>query len=116
MLVTFRSTATDSITMFGDVATQLLQLMGASGRVPGALSATDVPASLQQLEAGLQHLRSLPGSAEPQTTAALPAGNEDDSADEEDDKEPPINIEVRAIPLIGLLKRAAAAKAEVMWE
>lgn len=116
MLVTFRSTATDSVRMFGDTAEQLLQLMGASGRVPGALSASDVPAALQRLEAGIQELKAQPGSAEPQTTAALPAGNEDDSAEDDEEQEPPIAIEVRAIPLIGLLKRAAAANAEVMWE
>ncbi|HEU4485847.1 MAG TPA: DUF1840 domain-containing protein [Povalibacter sp.] len=116
MLVTFRSTATDSIRMFRETAEQLLRLMGASGSVPGALSATDVPAAIQQLEAGIQALKALPDSAEPQTTAALPADNEDDLAEDEEDREPPIALEVRAIPLIGLLKRAAAANAEVMWE
>ena len=57
MLVTFRSTATDSITMFGDVATSLLKLMGASGKVPGALHADDVPGALRQLEAALGRLK-----------------------------------------------------------
>ena len=115
MLVTFRSTATDSITMFGDTAAQLLQLLGASGKVPGAFTAADVPVALQRLEAGLHALK-LQQGPESQATAALPAGNEDAPSDDEDDKEPPIQIEVRAIPLIGLLRRAAAAKAEVMWE
>ncbi len=116
MLVTFRSTATDSIRMFRETAEQLLQLMGASGKVPGALTATDVPTAIQKLESGIQQLKALPGSAEPQTTAALPADNEDDRAEDDEDREPPIALEVRAIPLIGLLKRAAAANAEVMWE
>ncbi|HKE95237.1 MAG TPA: DUF1840 domain-containing protein [Povalibacter sp.] len=114
MLVTFRSTATDSITMFGDTATQLLDLMGASGRVPGAFTAADVPAALQRLEAGIGQLKSQSGREE---TAAPPADNEDAPADaEEEDREPPVQLAVRAIPLIGLLRRAAAAKAEVMWE
>jgi hypothetical protein len=116
MLVTFRSTATDSVIMFGDTATPLLQMMGASGRVPGAFSAADVPAALQRLEAAIERLKSQP-HAESHETAAPPADNEDAPTDEQDDeKDPPIQIEVRAIPLIGLLKRAAAAKAEVMWE
>ena len=38
MLVKFRSPATESITMFGEAATQLLKLMGATGRVPGGLA------------------------------------------------------------------------------
>ena len=43
MLVQFSSPATETITMFGNAAVQLLKLMGATGRVPGGLSADDVP-------------------------------------------------------------------------
>ena len=39
MLVTFSCPAYADITMFGDVAVRLLQLMGHSGTVPGALLA-----------------------------------------------------------------------------
>ena len=41
MLVRFKSPATETITMFGNDATQLLKLMGATGRIPGGLSAED---------------------------------------------------------------------------
>jgi len=114
MLVTFRSTATDPVLMFGDVATPLLKMMGASGRVPGAFKAADVPAALQQLEAAIEGLQ-----AQTHETAAPPAMNEDWADDEGDDKkakEPPISLAARAIPLLSLLKRAAAANAEVIWE
>ena len=50
MLVTFRTKAYPNITMFGDVAKQLLELMGHSGTVPGAVKAEDVPIALQRLE------------------------------------------------------------------
>jgi hypothetical protein len=114
MLVTFRSTATDSITMFADVATPLLKFMGASGNVPGALNAADVPAALHQLESAVERLKIHSHAG----TAAPPAMNEDWSADDEDEKnqEPPVELATRAVPLISLLKRAIAAKAEVMWE
>jgi hypothetical protein len=116
MLVTFKSTATDSVTMFGEVATQLIHMMGGTGRIPGAFNAEDVPRALQQLESSIERLKNQP-HPNPPAAAAPPADNEDSSADEdEEDKEPPVEIAVRAIPLIGLLKRAAAAKAEVMWE
>lgn len=116
MLVTFRSTATDSVTMFGDVATELIRMMGGTGKIPGAFNAEDVPAALRQLEAAIEQAKRQP-HANPPPAAAPPADNEDAPADaDEDDKEPPVEIAVRAIPLIGLLKRAAAAKAEVMWE
>lgn len=112
MLVTFRSTATDSITLFGDTAGQLLRLMGASGRVPGAFRAEDVPNALQQLQAGLAQLKA--------QLDATPAASEKASAEDEDederDKEPPVQLATRALPLIDLLQRAAAARAEVLWE
>lgn len=118
MLVTFRSTATDSITMFGDIATPLLHMMGASGKVPGALKAEDVPGALQRLEASIKQLESThPDPQQTNRAAAPPAMNEDWADDEEEkDKDPPVELAVRAVPLIGLLRRAAAAKAEVMWE
>jgi Domain of unknown function (DUF1840) len=119
MLVTFRSTATESITMFGDVAVALLKLMGATGRVPGGLGKEDVPAALQRLESEIERLKAGTHAATP----ARPADNEDWSADDEDkgkdksrEREPPVALTVRAIPLLSLLKRAAAADAEVTWE
>ena len=49
---------------------------------------------------------------------APPADNEDSAPTDADDKaqESPVAIAVRAIPLLSLLKRAAAANAEVVWE
>ena len=42
MLVRFKSPATETITMFGNDAVQLLKLMGATGRVPGGLSEEEI--------------------------------------------------------------------------
>lgn len=112
MLVTFRSTATESITMFQDVAVQLLKLMGATGRIPGALGPEDVGPALQRLENATEQIK-----AGTHVTPARPADNEDSEHDEEDeDREPPVDLATRAVPLLSILKRAAAAKAEVMWE
>lgn len=112
MLVTFRSTATESITMFQDVAVQLLKLMGATGRIPGALSPDDVGPALQRLESATEQIK-----ASTHATAAQPADNEDSrNEDEDQDREPPIDIATRAVPLLSVMKRAAAAHAELMWE
>lgn len=113
MLVTFRSTATESITMFQDVAVQLLKLMGATGRIPGALGPDDVVLALQRLEHATERIK-----AGTHVTAARPADNEDAKNEDEDDeeREPPVDLATRAVPLLSILKRAAAAKAEVMWE
>jgi hypothetical protein len=113
MLVIFRSTATESITMFEDVAVQLLKLMGATGRIPGALDPDDVGLALQRLEHATEQIK-----AGTHVTPARPADNEDAThEDEEDeDREPPVDLATRAVPLLSILKRAAAAKAEIMWE
>ena len=112
MLVTFRSKASGSITMFGEVASQLLHMMGATGRIPGALMGEDVNDALRQLETSLARIKQ-EGAAD--TTPAPPALNEDAEAEEEE-HEPPVELIVRAAPLVDLLQRAAAAKAEVTWE
>jgi len=115
MLVTFRSEATESITMFGDVAKSLLNLMGATGRIPGALGPEDVPAALSRLESEVEALK-----AASHATAARPANNEDVAADDDDGDDgkasQPVALATRAIPLLSLMKRAAAAHAAVVWE
>ncbi|HKU14211.1 MAG TPA: DUF1840 domain-containing protein [Steroidobacteraceae bacterium] len=114
MLVQFRSPATETITMFGNDAVQLLKLMGATGRVPGGLSGEDVSAAQQRLESAIEELKAKTNA----DTAARPADNEDWASDEDKDlhRAPPIQLETRAIPLLSVLKRAAAAKATVTWE
>ena len=112
MLVTFRSTATESITMFGGVAVQLLKLMGATGRIPGALSPEDVGPALAKLESATERIK-----AGTHATPARPADNEDaKNEDEDEDREPPVDLATRAVPLLSIMKRAAAANAELVWE
>jgi hypothetical protein len=112
MLVTFRSTATESITMFQDVAVELLKLMGATGRIPGALGPEDVPAALRQLEHATEQIK-----AGTHATPVRPADNEDAThEDDDEEREQPVDLATRAVPLLSILKRAAAAKAELVWE
>ena len=115
MLVTFRSSATESITMFKDAAVELLRLMGATGKIPGGLNAEDVPAALQSLESAIERLK----IATHADTPARPADNEDWAADEDkelEQREPPVALTARAVPLISMMRRAAAAKKELVWE
>jgi len=114
MLVQFKSPATESITMFDGDAVQLLKLMGATGRVPGGLSEQDVPGAMQRLESAVEGMKAKTHG----DTAAPPADNEDwaSDADKDPQRSPPIKLETRAIPLLSLLKRAAAAKVAVTWE
>jgi Domain of unknown function (DUF1840) len=114
MLVTFRSTATESIRMFEGAAVELLKLMGATGRIPGGLSAVDVPPALARLEAAIDQIKTDTHAPTP----ARPADNEDWASDEDKEVErnPPVAITSRAVPLLSLMKRAAAANAAVTWE
>jgi hypothetical protein len=101
MLVTFHTKRYANITTFGDVAKQLLELMGHSGTIPGAINADDVPAALARLEAAIG-----------QRKAA-------DAADErahEDDSPRKVGLSTRAGPLLELLRAAAANKTAVMWD
>jgi hypothetical protein len=101
MLVTFRTKSYPNITMFGDVAKQLLGLMGHSGTVPSALKAEDVPATLARLEAAIEQRRAVDAA----------------EADQRDyDAQPKVTLSQRALPLLELLRAAAKHRADVMWD
>jgi len=101
MLVTFSCNAYANITMFGDVGVRLLEMMGHSGTVPGALLAEDVPAALARLEAAVAANEQLP---EPEESA------------QSVDDESTVSLSHRALPVIELLKAAAKSKCDVMWD
>ena len=104
MLVTFSCKAAADITMFGEVATRLLALMGQSGAIPGALLAADIPAALDRLKEGIA------------VAGTEPAGNPPRSADEDEEKAPPpVTLRQRAFPLIKLLEAAVRAEVDVTW-
>ncbi|MDH3377886.1 MAG: DUF1840 domain-containing protein [Gammaproteobacteria bacterium] len=98
MLVTFSCKAWADITMFGDVAVRLLNLMGHPGSIPGALLAKDIPEALNKLKGALEEDDAL---SQPET--------DDDS--EEDN----VSLALRAYPLIELLTAAAKKNCSVMW-
>jgi hypothetical protein len=97
MLITFSTSDYADITMFGDVATHLLKLMGHSGTIPGAILAEDVQPTLDRLKAAIE--------SQPQEVLA-----------DVGDDEPKISLSHRALPLIEMLEAAAKANANVMWD
>ena len=96
MLITFRCDAYENITMFGDVALQLLNMMGQSSAVPGAILAENVDSALVQLTQAL--------ALEKKTPLA------NDDCDEQE-----VSLGRRALPLIALLQAAVKKKCNVMW-
>lgn len=100
MLVTFFCDAHENITMFGDVAKRLIQMMGHSGAIPSAIRAKDVPAALTALQLAL--------SEQARQNPTM------DDAEEEDG--PKVSLSHRAFPLIKLLQNAIQAEVDVLWK
>lgn len=105
MLLTFKSDAYADITMFGDVAQQLLKMMGHSGTVPGAILAKDVPAVLDRLTRAIDTEKAVAPAAP--SPGDIPDKDMDDQA---------VSLTYRALPLIELLTAAAGKNCDVMWQ
>lgn len=97
MLVKFTSRSYADITMFGDVAKDMLSAMGQSGVIPGALNPRDIPRALENLQAAVDRSK------------AEPAAQQDD-----DSFQP--GFAQRALPLLALLQAAIDADKDVIWE
>ena len=101
MLITFQCDAYEQVTLFGDIASQFLMIMGESGIVPGAMLASDVPFALSRLKAFV--------TKEEKPLKRQSSGLEDE------DEEPAVSLAHRALPLIKLLTAAEQASVAVMW-
>jgi hypothetical protein len=99
MLITFKSTATAPVQMFGHIALQLLELMGRQPKTPGALYAEDVAAALARLQLEL----SLQPSEQP-------------SAELNGDNPAAVPLRNRAVPLIELMQAAVKEQKGISWE
>jgi len=97
MFVTFKSDAYEDITYFHSVAKQLIELMGHTGAIPGAIKSGNLEHTLNNLKHGLPH-----------DPTAAPG-----SVDEED--EPEISLAKRAVPLIHLLEASIKKGCDVLW-
>jgi hypothetical protein len=102
MLITFKARAYADVTMFGEVALNLIKLMGRRETVPSAIEPEDIPQALKMLRAGI---------------AAVDAASKEDEAEDSDDKaEELVSVHNRALPLIELLQTAHKENVPVMWE
>lgn len=97
MFVIFHSNAYENITYFGDVAKQLIKLMGHSGTIPGAIVSRDLPEALSSLQRGL-------------------AKTKTDSSESDDDDEIDIGLGKRAVPLIAMLQASIKNGCNVLWD
>jgi uncharacterized protein DUF1840 len=109
MLVTFKTKAHADITMFGNVAIELLKLAGMTGSVPTAILADDVPARLAALERAVGSHQAAFGDSAPASSEAKRTSKPHDDA-----AEPPVSLRTRALPVLELLRAAVADHTDVV--
>ncbi len=109
MLVKF-STKFGQLVMQGEPALALIRLGGHSGTVPSAVLAADLPGFLAKLRAGLE----LQGDQ----VSPPPPAREPGVAweDEEEPRERPIKLRLRAVPLLDMLDTAIKQQSDLLWE
>jgi hypothetical protein len=100
MLIKFDSKV-GSLIMFGDVAVELIKMMGHSGTVPSAILAADIPQAIARLDAAL-------GTLPPDARSKADAERKDDAVK--------VSLRKRAFPLIELCRRVAEADADLLWD
>lgn len=98
MLIEIQGEKTGSFMMFGDIAVQLLKMMGQSGQTEGAIREQDVPAALSSLRSALEH---------------LPVEN---GASDNEDESQKVSLHTRAKPLLDLLEESEKKGGYVMWK
>ena len=115
MLVTFKCKTCADIVMFGDVAQQMLRMMGHSDHVPGAIQPEDIPMALAKITLATEKLHYDEQRAEP-VQQGLGEHDLDDVEVNAMDVEPVVSLHTRAIPLIAMLKSAQEAECFILWE
>ena len=109
MLVKF-STGFGQLVMQGEPAVALIRLGGHSGTVPSAVLAAELPGFLAKLQAGLE----LQGDqVSPPAPVNEPGGS---GADEDEPRERPIKLRLRAVPLLDMLNTAIRQQSDLLWE
>lgn len=114
MLVTFKCKACGNVLMFGDVARQMLSMMGHCENIPGALEAGEVPDALANLKAAAQKIHQDEQAMKNQGDKQQPETEVDDVGSL--DYEPVVSLHTRATPLIEMLEIAARENCYVMWQ
>ena len=108
MLFKFKSKAASDLVMLEPDARALLHMMLGDDPVIGIVLAQDLPATIARLESAL---------AQESANSSVHQGPEVLSADEgsDDVKEVGVHISQRAAPMLQMLKRCLAEKADLVW-
>jgi hypothetical protein len=103
MLITFKSRATQDLTMMNDLAAVLLGIVGKPLSERGVITAAEMPAAIQKLERAAHEDRSRHEAAP-------------DNAEEADEgQEEPLHLGQRAYPFLDMLRESSRANTDVLW-
>ena len=105
MLIKFQSRDAAAFSMLLDDARPLIRGMGHGEKLEGAVSGENLNDALAQLESALRQ-----AAEEPMLDAQT---SEDVDPDAE---EPPVAINVRAVPLLEMMRKAQENESYVMWQ
>jgi hypothetical protein len=98
MLITFKSPASSDVMMFGDVAKQMMKIIGKEFSDQGIITVEDLPAAIAKLKAAISTDTQSGSQSEP---------NGDD--------EKSVGIAQRALPLVELLEWSLKQAVPVVW-
>ena len=104
MLIKFQSNATAPFSMLADDAKPLLRGMGQGTNFEGSVSGANLRDAQARLESALRRAAQV-------SKQEAPTAHDEDS-----DAEPPIAINVRAVPLLDMMRKAQADDSYVMWQ
>lgn len=107
MLITFKSGVCADVMMFGDIAKQMMELMGKEAAERGVITVEQLPAAISRLKQAVAEDRRLR-----QTTP--PATKREDEEDAAAQRER-VSVTQRALPLIELLECSLREEKAVVW-
>ena len=108
MLFKFKSKAASDLIMLEPDARALLQMMLGNDPVKGIVLAQDLPAVIARLESALAQ-----DAAQRQAHKQAAGASAKSMVD--DEKDAAVQISQRAVPLLKMLKRCLAEKADLVW-
>ncbi|MGE0798413.1 MAG: DUF1840 domain-containing protein [Lautropia sp.] len=119
MLYEFKSRATGSVTMTGDVGKIILEIIGKRPEAQGIITVAQMPAAITALQAAVARERAA-GAAGGSGGAGADSGSSGRGDDGDADRDDPdsgyaVGFAQRAYPLIDMLQRAHAAGKDVTW-
>lgn len=114
MIITFKSAAAGDVIMFGDVARQLMQVMGKTPSDQGIVTVEQLPAAIAALTAAIAADKTQAKSAA-EKAAADPDDIHLPTEEKARARTESVRLYQRAVPLLELLTRAQKENKPVTW-